>query len=48
LTPPIAWTSPFWLTDPVTANDWSIGASARAESSAYSSAEDALSPSTPA
>jgi hypothetical protein len=47
LTPPMACTSPNWFTEPVTASDWRIGASASADSSAYSSAHDALSPSTP-
>jgi len=46
LTAPIACTSPNWLTDPVTANDCRMGASARDEMSAQSSASDALSPST--
>jgi hypothetical protein len=34
-------------TEPVTAKDWLIGASASAESKAKSSAAEALSPSTP-
>jgi predicted GTPase len=46
-TPPIACTRPCWLTDPVTAKSWRTGTSASAESSAYSSADEALSPSTP-
>ena len=47
LTPPIAWIRPCWSTEPVTAKDWLIGASASAESRAKSSAAEALSPSTP-
>ncbi len=47
LTPPIACTWPRWLTEPVTASDCPIGTSARADMSAYSSAEEALSPSIP-
>ncbi len=46
-TPPIACTKPCWFTDPVTAKSWRTGTSASAESSAYSSADEALSPSTP-
>ena len=34
LTPPMACTSPDWLTEPVTANDWLMGAPEMAESSA--------------
>ena len=34
LTPPMAWTSPYWLTEPVTANDCAMGTRAIAESSA--------------
>ena len=30
LTPPIAWISPCWLTEPVIASDWRTGASAMA------------------
>jgi hypothetical protein len=47
LTPPIAWMRPCWSTEPVTARDCRIGASASADSSAKSSAAEALSPSTP-
>lgn len=45
LTPPIAWMRPCWLTEPVIATPWRIGASASAESSTMSSAADAESPS---
>jgi hypothetical protein len=47
VTPPTAWTFPSWSTEPVTASDWRSGTPEMAESSAYSSAEEALSPSTP-
>jgi hypothetical protein len=47
LTPPMAWICPCWSTEPVTAKDWRMGASASADSSAKSSAAEALSPSTP-
>ena len=43
----MAWISPNWLTDPVTAKDWSIAALDSDESKANSSAAEALSPSTP-
>src|SRR5262249_9796447 len=46
-TPPMACPCPCWFTEPVTANDCLMGRSASAESNAYSSADDALSPSTP-
>src|SRR5258706_214974 len=46
VTPPTACTSPRWLTEPVTAIAWRIGAPARLDSTAYSSVEEALSPST--
>ena len=38
-------TSPFWLTEPVTAMSWRSGTDARLERSAYTSVDDALSPS---
>ena len=46
LTPPIGCTSPNWLTEPVTARHCLTGTSAIDDSSASSSASEALSPST--
>ena len=47
LAPPIAWMIPCWSTEPVTAKHCRIGTSDKADSSANSSAAEALSPSTP-
>ena len=47
LTPPIGWILPRWLTLPVTAIPCLIGTPDRADSRAYSSVDEALSPSMP-
>ena len=47
LTPPMAWTWPRWLTEPVTAKRCWMGTPESDDRRAYSSAEEALSPSTP-